>query len=317
MIIFHDTLYMNSKLVWFSKFRWIVYFLAIMCVIAADSIQYERYLLIIYTLIMVFLGLIYKSIIVIIFQSCILTLVRCLFNPESVPFQETFFLSWFTYFTIGFAISTLVNNYINQQKLNLQLTRSFSKLLDLRDPYTAQHSENVAKYAKIIAKKMGLTEKSCHLIYMGGLLHDIGKITIPEKILNKPSKLTEDEYAFIKNHPSIGYSTLKELTSLDKGVLDVILYHHERYDGFGYPSGLKADEIPLYARITAVADAFDALTSKRIYRDKIDLDLVLDELKIGKGRQFDPVIIEIFIEYIEKNKKELLKSQKHNLITER
>ena len=142
------------------------------------------------------------------------------------------------------------------------------------------------------------------IIHIGGLLHDIGKIGLPEHILTKPGKLTDEEYALIKTHPTLGYEIIKHVKSFkDSGILDIVLYYHERYDGKGYPSGLKGEDIPLAARIVAIADTFDAMTSKRVYRDKLDLDFTLNEIRKNKGAQFDPVITDVFLSLFEKSKK--------------
>lgn len=142
------------------------------------------------------------------------------------------------------------------------------------------------------------------VIYKGGILHDIGKIGIPENILLKPGSLTNEEYYIIKNHPSIGFDMVKHVSDFNEnGVLDIVLYHHERYDGKGYPKGLSGTEIPLFARIMAIADSFDAMTSKRVYRNEIDLENTLIDIERNKGTQFDPEITDVFLS-IFKNKKD-------------
>nr|WP_263324302.1 HD-GYP domain-containing protein [Neobacillus sp. Marseille-Q6967] len=191
----------------------------------------------------------------------------------------------------------------NAQKVredNIALIKALANALDSRDTYTLHHSENVTRYAVEIAKKMNLSKDMCNAIRIGGLLHDIGKIGIPENILNKPDRLTDDEYSIIKLHPTIGYEMIKRITTFtDNGVLDIVLYHHERYDGTGYPKGLKGDQIPLAARIVAVADTFDAMSSKRVYRKELDLEYTLNEIRRNKGTQFDPKIVDIFFSLFE------------------
>lgn len=178
----------------------------------------------------------------------------------------------------------------------LELATALANALDSRDPYTRHHSENVSKYAVKIAKEMGLSADLCDVVRIGGLLHDIGKIGIPEQILKKKGKLTEEQYNIIKNHPHIGYKIINHITNFSKnGVLDIVLYHHERYDGRGYPNGLKGKDIPLLARIIAVADTFDAMTSKRVYREKLDLNSALSEIQDSKGTQLDPEIVDVFL----------------------
>lgn len=185
-----------------------------------------------------------------------------------------------------------------------ELTTALANALDSRDPYTRHHSENVSKYAVEIAQEMELSAELCDIIRIGGLLHDIGKIGIPEHILTKKGKLTEEEYNIIKTHPNIGYKIIKHITNFsENGVLDIVLYHHERYDGSGYPNGLKGKEIPLLARIVAVADTFDAMVSQRVYREKLDLNSTLGEIVQNKGTQFDPEIVDIFLRVVERTDK--------------
>jgi len=196
-----------------------------------------------------------------------------------------------------YAVSLLIKQLLIQQKQSTETIFALVKALDSSDPYTATHSENVAKYALLIAKKLKLSDAECSSIHTGGQLHDIGKIGIPGTILNKNGRLTDEEFSLIKEHPVIGYNTLKHMVKFKAiGVLDMILYHHERYDGKGYPEGLKENEIPLYARIICVADSFDAMTSKRRYRDQLDFDMAFQELRNNKGTQFDPELVDVFIE---------------------
>lgn len=228
--------------------------------------------------------------------TAIVVLCRYQLVPEQASNIAVFLIHLITYLIITF-ISAALMKYVQQVKEDeLALIQSLSIALDSRDAYTMHHSENVANYAVEIAKKMGLSKEQCHVLHIGGLLHDIGKIGIPEHILTKPGKLTDDEYEIIKTHPTIGYEIIKHIKEFKKsGVLDIVLYHHERYDGKGYPSGLKGDQIPLLARITAVADTFDAMSSKRVYRQELDLDFILGDMRKNKGTQFDPQIIDHFL----------------------
>ena len=183
----------------------------------------------------------------------------------------------------------------------LELTTVLANALDSRDSYTLNHSENVAKYSVQIAEKLKLSKECCAIIRKGALLHDIGKIGISEHILMKNGKLTNEEYEEIKVHPTIGYNMIKHVADFHKnGILDMVLYHHERYDGKGYPAGLKGNQIPLYARIAAVADAFDAMTTKRVYREELSLDYTLNEIQKNKGTQFDPEIVDTFLSLFER-----------------
>ena len=155
---------------------------------------------------------------------------------------------------------------------------------------------------------MGFNEEELNNIYYIGLLHDCGKIGVPDYILGKPGKLTEEEFEKIKSHTVRGGEILSRFKSINN-VSDGALYHHERYDGKGYPKGLKGEEIPLIARIICVADAFDAMNSNRIYREKLTHDYIINELNDNKGTQFDPHIADIMIELIEENKVKTTKEQ--------
>jgi|GEM_PF-2615933 len=177
--------------------------------------------------------------------------------------------------------------------------RSLVQALDTRDPYTRGHSEQVAQYAVMIAKEMGLSEIEIDNIRFAGLLHDIGKIGIPEKLLNKPGKLTLNEFNQIKMHPYISAQILKPIP-LCTSLLPFIYHHHERWDGKGYPDGLKGEEIPLGARILAVADSFDAMIADRVYRQGKGKDVAVNELVKYAACQFDPMVVDAFLTAVEK-----------------
>ncbi|MBO5179074.1 MAG: HD-GYP domain-containing protein [Clostridia bacterium] len=173
--------------------------------------------------------------------------------------------------------------------------------VDAKDSYTKNHSDRVAYYSTLIGQKIGLSEQELEILHDGALFHDIGKIGIPDAILQKPGKLTDDEYDDIKNHPSIGAKILAP-AKIFNDIIPIVKHHHERYDGRGYPSSLKEDEIPLFARIVGIADAFDAMTSDRSYRPRFTLIKALDELENGKGTQFDANLVDAFILAIKENK---------------
>ena len=171
---------------------------------------------------------------------------------------------------------------------------ALAEAIEAKDKYTHGHSSRVARYSEMIAERAGKDEKERQNIYLAGLLHDVGKIGIPENIINKDSKLTDEEYGIIKTHPVIGNQILQKI----KKNPDLSIgahYHHERYDGRGYPEGLKGEEIPEIARIIAVADAYDAMTSKRSYRDPLPQQVVRNEIVKGRGTQFDPEFAEIML----------------------
>ena len=175
-----------------------------------------------------------------------------------------------------------------------EITRVFAKCIDMKDHYTNGHSQRVAKYTAMLAAKLGKTPEEVDEIYHIALLHDIGKISIPDAILNKPGKLDEGEYSVMKSHSSRGYSILQEV-DIDPELAIGAGYHHERMDGKGYPKGLKGEEIPEIARIIAVADTFDAMYSTRPYRKQLPLDRVAAEIERSAGTQLDPRVVEAFL----------------------
>lgn len=190
-----------------------------------------------------------------------------------------------------------------------QALRTFANTIDAKDKYTNGHSARVAHYSLEIARKLKMSEEDQERIYYIALLHDIGKIGIPDSILTKPDKLTPEERQMIMRHPTIGGEILKDFTSLE-GISDGARYHHERYDGTGYNEGLKGEEIPYFARIICVADSYDAMSSVRYYQGNLSSDIIIKELKEGSGKQFDPEIVDIMLQLIQEGKapcSELLK----------
>lgn len=179
----------------------------------------------------------------------------------------------------------------------LATVRTLISIINAKDRYTYGHSEKVMEYSEIIAGKLGLKGQDLLDLKLAAFLHDIGKIDIPPEVLNKKGPLTREEWELIKEHPKRGAGLLAECKSLRRAV-DIMLYHHERYDGKGYPCGLAGEDIPLGSRIIAVADSFDAMTTERCYRKAKDLDEAVLELKRGAGEQFDPEIVEVFIQVL-------------------
>ncbi len=192
-------------------------------------------------------------------------------------------------------------NSRQMQQMTLQSIMTIANTIDAKDEYTKGHSQRVADYSYTLAKAMGVSDDDAENIRFIGLLHDIGKIGVPDTILNKAGRLTDDEYEIMKTHPTVGAMILKDielLPGLDIGAK----YHHERYDGRGYPSGLKGDEIPFVAKIIGVADSYDAMSSDRVYRSRLSDEEILEEFERCKGTQFDPKIADAFIQLLKENK---------------
>ncbi len=181
------------------------------------------------------------------------------------------------------------------QRTSLETVASLANAIEARDAYTGGHSERVGWLAVLTGRALGLPEDELRMLEWAGLLHDIGKIGIPERVLNKPGALTPEEYELIKQHPRLGYEVLRPLSGL-KPVLDAVLYHHENHDGSGYPAGLRGDRIPPLARILHVVDIFDALTSTRSYRQGSSVAAALDILQAGAGTITEPVATRVFAE---------------------
>ena len=220
-------------------------------------------------------------------------------------------VAWFTWFVVR----THVQRTLDIQRRELAVARqqvqmgnetifAIAKAVDAKDERTSQHSHRVALYSVMIAQALGLPQADCESVRKTALMHDIGKIGIPDSILNKPARLTDDEYAVMKSHTLRGAEILKDFTLIDH-VVEGALHHHERFDGRGYPNGLKGEEIPLFARIIGVADAFDAMTANRVYRKQMDFGYVMDEMRKGQGTQFDPQMVDILLKLIDEGKIDL------------
>jgi putative nucleotidyltransferase with HDIG domain len=183
--------------------------------------------------------------------------------------------------------------YRQQSELLAGFVRAFTSAIDAKDPYTCGHSDRVAQIAVRLAKELGCDERTIDTLYLSGLLHDIGKIGINDDVLHKPGKLSADEYQHIKTHVEIGYRILRDMGNF-KDVLPVVLHHHEAWDGGGYPHNLEREDIPLAARILAVADSYDAMNSDRPYRDGMTQEEIGEILRRGAGKQWDPQVVEAF-----------------------
>ena len=178
-----------------------------------------------------------------------------------------------------------------------QTMQTIVNFIEAKDPSTMGHSVRVAQYSRMLADSMGFSESECKRVYYIALMHDCGKIYIPDGILGKPARLTDEEFETMKKHTVYGGDILRDFSSID-GIGTGALCHHERYDGSGYPNGLSGEDIPIIARIICVSDAFDAMNSKRCYRNNLEADVILEELKKNKGKQFDPVIVDHLLKLI-------------------
>lgn len=203
--------------------------------------------------------------------------------------------------TIGKQTDELIMQQKEMKSLLMQTVTALSEAVDAKDRYTSGHSRRVAEYSRMIAERMGKSREEQDEIYRAGLLHDIGKIRIPVEIINKASKLTDEEYNIIKIHSITGYNILRGISG-SKLIALCAKYHHERYDGKGYPNGLSGEKIPEAARILGVADSYDAMTSNRSYRKALPQAVVRGEIEKGRGTQFDPEIADIMLEMIDEDK---------------
>lgn len=195
-------------------------------------------------------------------------------------------------------------------KMAEMMARTILKALDCKDHYTFGHSMRVAYFSLVTGAELGLSMEEMKELELSAMFHDIGKIGTPDQVLNKPSRLTEEEFAVMKQHPELTYEILSEYPMFERVALNA-RHHHERYDGRGYPSGLKGEDIPLYARIILIADTFDAMTSTRVYRKGLAYEVAFEELRQFTGSQFDPQCVEAFVRGMAK---EALKGEEQFLI---
>lgn len=198
-------------------------------------------------------------------------------------------------------IDSISDKHDQLERVTLQTITTIANIIDAKDEYTKGHSYRVAEYSSALAQELGYSRERVSNVKYIGLLHDIGKIGIPDSILNKPGKLTDSEYALMRKHAEIGGNILSGNNMID-GMDEGAKFHHERYDGRGYPMGLKGDEIPEMARIIGIADAYDAMTSNRVYRKRLSTETVINEIKRCSGTQFDPKLAEVFVKMVEDGK---------------
>ncbi|NLG02423.1 MAG: HD-GYP domain-containing protein [Clostridia bacterium] len=218
------------------------------------------------------------------------------------------FLIWIILLAIYLSVQLNTRKMQKRFRQDEQLLRQsigvFTQFFEAKDTYTNGHSQRVAEYAQLLAEKLGYNDEKCRQAYCIALMHDCGKCYISDEILKKPDKLTDEEYDIVKKHPAKGAEMLKDFTAI-KNISEGVLYHHERYDGKGYPEGLKGEKIPIISRIICIADSFDAMNSRRCYRDKLSREKIISEIKENSGKQFDPVLVTLFMQLIEEGKIEV------------
>ncbi|MGN0242142.1 MAG: HD domain-containing phosphohydrolase [Candidatus Weimeria sp.] len=240
-------------------------------------------------------------------------------NPSEMMAYWALIIALFAWaiITASFTASTISHRKLLVQKemderVLFQTIYTFTSFIDAKDPYTRGHSLRVAFYARELAKEMGLPENDVKNIYYSGLMHDAGKISVPDAVLNKPGKLNDDEFQLIKSHTTNGARMLRNYTAID-GLKEVALYHHEKYNGKGYPTGISGKSIPLYARVVCVADSYDAMSSNRVYRNRLTQEEIIAELDRCSGSQFDPEIVPYMIDMIKTGKADKLRDEADNV----
>jgi len=245
------------------------------------------------------------AILQIIFQNQLLTsfsfslsILTVLFSLETPDFVELEFLRKNLEEQVVEQTRKTLEKQRRLEMMSLESTQALVQAIDEKDEYTNGHSLRVSVYSVLLAQALLMDPEEIEKLRISALLHDIGKIGVPDSILNKPNKLTEDEFEIIKSHTIMGGKILHKLSSL-KNAEAVALYHHERFDGKGYPGTFSGKDIPEFARIVTIADAFDAMTTNRIYRDRLDKSFVINQLKENSGKQFDPDFTREFIKLIE------------------
>lgn len=207
---------------------------------------------------------------------------------------EIWLITAVIYVIAAFRIKRYRERHERDNELINESIETFTGFIDAKDPYTNGHSKRVADYTRLIAKEFGYKGEELDHIYYIALLHDCGKIAVPDAVLNKPGKLTDEEFAVIKSHTVRGGEILRSFKSLKDGEMGA-LYHHERYDGKGYPEGKAGEDIPFVARMICVADSFDAMNSNRVYRKMLTKEKIISEIEDNKGRQFDPKVADVML----------------------
>jgi putative nucleotidyltransferase with HDIG domain len=199
---------------------------------------------------------------------------------------------------LGTTYQTLIERSTMLEQSQRAIIAAFTASIEARDPYTQGHTQRVTSYALSLARELGWQNTKLEQVQLGCELHDVGKIAVPDRILQKTERLTDEEFGIIRTHPEVGAKMIREIPYL-KAAIPYVLHHHERWDGFGYPHQLAAESIPMEGRLTAVADAFDAMTSDRPYRKGLSLETAKLEIETGIGKQFDPKMARAFLRGLE------------------
>ena len=199
---------------------------------------------------------------------------------------------------LGMTLKDQIHNKVeNTANLQVNIFKVIIKIIENKDSYTRFHSHSVTKWSRMLGRRIGLSEADLTTLGLGAVLHDIGKIGVPERILNKASGLTDAEMEFMRLHPVIGADLLAPLESV-RDTLPIVMHHHERWDGKGYPDGIAGEDIPFNARIVAVADAFDTMQTRRSYKEPMTLDACIEQIRLNSGTQFDPKLVPVMIDLI-------------------
>ena len=205
-----------------------------------------------------------------------------------------------TFIIIHIKTKQSLKKQLEYKHITVESIQAIARTIDAKDEYTNGHSIRVGHYSRLIAQNLGMKEDEVDNIYYIALLHDIGKIAIPDSILNKPGRLTDEEFKVMKSHTTRGAKILKGISTIPQ-IIEGAKSHHEKYDGSGYPEGLKGEEIPFVARIICCADCFDAMASKRVYKEPFPLDNIISEFERCKGTQFDPHIADVVVKMMKEN----------------
>ncbi|MCR5684635.1 MAG: HD-GYP domain-containing protein [Lachnospiraceae bacterium] len=242
---------------------------------------------------------------ILLYSSIVMTIADFLNGQAAIILQSFSILIMYLFIWTFYVIIKNINatgeaiKAKNEVKtLSVEVMEALAHTIDAKDEYTRGHSVRFAKYSRMLAAKMGMSEEDCENVYYMGLLHDIGKIGVPSSIINSPDKLTDDEYDVVKTHPCLGYDILAEIKSRPDLSIGA-RWHHERFDGKGYPDGRAGNDIPFFARIISVADSYDAMTSNRSYRSYMPQAIVRSEIEKNAGTQFDPEIARCMLELID------------------